>query len=458
MPMRAPPIPVSPARSPRPLPHPDPGLLHTPQNVDLGREVAIREVELRVLRKEVIAKEEEAVDLRDRIGAERLKFEDASGENSVMEKKVGTIQENRHAVLQASCVQLSEKNSGLHKRLMQMEAEWNEKEIEIEMLKQAVAVDEEKVRRMHEELGDLDLDHQEQGQKARWLAQHKEGLQRKAAIDVWHDTVQAQVQEETHLHAMQQQKKKMMEQMEVITEECSALRSLIPNLEHKCQLHVQGIEATHKRYEEMEMEVRLTQTASKMAQEVAAEQSHSQVAELEGLKARLEQQRRHNAQVIGTHQARNQHEVSSVQHMAELISLTECMREITSVLRAKGVKLEEDPLQRAVDEEVDLLHHIKDAPVHGQPPPAVGGPPLGPIIPGVGRSRSASPGPTAMEAFAPASPWSGPGRPRLPSTPRSHSPAALYQGSPPPPGMMPSGPGWGMPALVAPIPIGGAMR
>lgn len=453
--LRSPPLPPAPPRAlSGPLPHPDPGMIPHAANVNLAREVAVREVELRVLRSEVFSKESEAIDLRDRIDGERAKIEDASGEVDVMQAKVGTIAGNRHAVLKASCVQISDKIGGLQKRLYQSEAECAEKDLEIQILQQAVADDEQKVRRQHEELGDLHMDHAEQGQKARWLAEHQHGLRRKAAIDVWHDNVQAQVQQEHDLHAMQQKKQAIHEQLNIVSKECVTLHALIPNLEHKCQLHVQGIEAARKHYDELSMQARLNDSASKMGQEVIEEQNKSQLAELEGLKARLEKQRGHNARVISTHQAHSQHEVSSVQHMTELISLTECMREITGVLRESGVKLENDPLQRAVDEEVRLLHHIEDAPVHGQHPPPGGGmlPPFS-SIPGAGRSRSASPGPTGREALALASPWSGPGRPRLPSTPRSHSPAAFYQTAPHP---MPSGPGWGMPALVAPITIGGA--
>lgn len=449
-----PPLPPRPpAMMPGPLPHPDPGMIPSPANVNLAREVAVREVELRVLRSEVYGKEKEVIDLHDRIEGERAKLEDASGENQLMEVKVGTIAGNRHAVLKASCMQLSDKNSGLQKRLHQTEAELAEKDLEIQMLRQAVADDEQRVMRQHAELGDLHLDQAEQGQKARWLAEHQHGLKRKAAIDVWHDKVQAQVQQEREVHAMQRTREAMHEKIQHITEECAALRELIPAMEHKCQLQVQGMDAMRKRYDELTMEARLNDSASKMGQEVIEEQNKSQLAELEGLKARLGQQRAHNARASG---ATN---VSSVQHVNELIALTECMREITSVLRESDVKLENEPLQRAVDEEVRIMHHIEDQPVHGHqplqglPPPTMGGmlPPYG-AIPGAGRSRSASPGPTTREAFAPVSPWSGPGRQRLPSTPRSTSPAGIYHGAS---NIIPSGPGWGMPALVAPITIGG---
>jgi hypothetical protein len=415
-------------------------------NTDVAREVAVREVELRVLRAEVAQREAEALELRERMKETGAKIEDASGDADLMSAKVSTIADNRHAVLKASCTYVSDKVGALHKRLLQSEAEVAEKDEEIAILQQAVADDELHVRRLEEEVGDLHLGHAEQDQKARWLAEHKQGLQRSAAIDVWHDNVQAQVDRERADVALQRQRQVHYDHMEMLSKESATLRSLIANLERSCQLHVQGIEGMRKYYDELKMEARLSDSASKIGQEAAAEQHQSQLAELAGLQARLEQEQTRNARMMSASQAYSQHEVSAMRHMTELMSLTECMRTITGMLQVTS--MHKDPLQRAVDEEVGLLHHIQDATVHGAAPP----PAFSMEGPGPGRSRSLSPCPPAQ--LSPATPWSGTGRPRLPSTPRSRSPGpagipAGYSGPP--------GPGtWGMPALVAPITIGGA--
>lgn len=434
-------------------------------NTDLAREVAVREVELRVLREEVSGKEMEVSDLRDRLRDAGAKLEDASGDVDTMSVKVGTLAGNRHAVLKASCIHISDKVSVLHKRLMQAEEELGEKDLEIQMLLQAVADDEQRVREQEQELGDLHMGHAEQGQKARWLAEHQHGLRRKAAIDVWHDGVQANIERERADIALQRQRQAASEHIDRLSKESASVRSFINNLERMREQHVRGIEAERKRYDELVMQARLSESAAKIGHETAYEQTQSQLAELHGLEARLAQEAAKKNRARHAEQAYSQHEVVAMRHMNELMSLTECLRQVTSVLHETGLSMHRDPIQRAVDEEVRLLHHIEDEKMPGGPKLVSPGPLLAPggvSVPGPGRSRSASPGPAWVEAAAgPPSPWSmGMGRPRLPSTPRSVSPMP-----PGPPGVLPPGSApvgswgqgsWGMPALVAPIAIGGA--
>lgn len=429
-----------------PLPHPDPGMLPLDINVDYAQEVAVRDVELHVLREEVAAREIEATELRDRLQDVGAKLQDASGDVDLMSHKVETLAGNRHAVLKASCTQYSGKVEALHKRLMQSEAELAEKDNEIQVLRQAIAEDEHYVHLQREELGDLNMGKQEQGEKARWLAQHQDGLRRKAAIDVWHDGVQAQIENEREELAAKRQRQEESQQMEQLSKECAAVKQLICNLERKSQLQVQSIEEMRKKHGEMVMEARLSESAAKMGQEAAHEQAQSQLAELQGLESRLAAETTHKSRSLHASQAYSQHENVAMRHMTELISLTECMRKITKRIGSTGQSMHKDPTQRAVDEEVMLLHHIEDQQYPGGPKH--------------GHSRSASPGPRGREAMAGfASPGTRPRLPSLPATPRSRSPVATGG----PPMFMPAASGalgsgsWGMPALVAPITIGGAM-
>lgn len=449
----------------RPLPHPDPGLVPHEANTDLAREVAVREVELRVLRAEVSTKELEVSDLRDRLRDVCAKLEDASGDVDTMSVKVETLAGNRHAVLKASCVQISDKVGALNKRLTQAEAELGEKDLEIQILLQAVADDEQRCRLQEQQLGDLHMGHAEQGQKARWLAEHQHGLKRKAAIDVWHDGVQAHIERERADIVLQRQRQVASEQIDSLSKESASMRSFINNLERTSMLNVRGIEEARKRYDELVMQARLQESAAKIGHETAYEQTQSQLAELHGLEARLAQADARKNRARHAEQAYSQHEVVAMRHMNELMALTECLREVTSVLHESGLSMHRDPIQRAVDEEIRLLHHIEDEKMPGGPKLAAPGPlfaPGGVSVPGPPRARSASPGPPWVEAAAgPPSPWSmGMGRPRLPSTPRSRSPVATFAAGPPV--VMQADPSstgprsWGMPALVAPIAIGGA--
>lgn len=451
------PVPMIVQRRLGPLPHPDPGMLPLENNIDLAQEVAVRDVELHVLREEVAARELEASDLRDRLRDAGAKLEDASGDVDTMSVKVETLAGNRHAILKASCVQFSDKVGALQRRLMQSEVELVEKDNEIQVLRQAVAEDQQYVHLQQEELGDLHLGHQEQGEKAQWLAQHQHGLRRKAAIDVWHDGVQAQLEQEQADLAVRRERQAASDQMEHLSKECATMRSFICNLDLKCQQHVQAIQEMKKKNDETLMEARLSDSAAKMGQEAAYEQTQSQLAELQGLEARFAQETARKSRALGASQAYSQHENVAMRHMTELISLTECMRKITKLLRETGLSMHKDPAQRAVDEEVMLLHHIEDRQLVS-PGPILALPGVMPPMSGPGRSRSASPGPTGREAMAAFSSPGPMGRPRLPSTPRSRSPVP-----PGPPMILPPSSGtmgprsWGMPALVAPIAIGGAM-
>jgi len=120
------------------LPHPDPGMLKQSVTTNLSQEVAVKDVELHVLRDEVAKREEEAVRLREQLKDAGAKLEDASGELDTMSVEVGTLATNRHAVLKASCVQISGKVHALQARLQMYEAEVAEKDAEIRVLQQAV--------------------------------------------------------------------------------------------------------------------------------------------------------------------------------------------------------------------------------------------------------------------------------------------------------------------------------
>jgi len=436
------------------------------ENFNLAREVAARDVELHVLREEVAQRELEAADLHERLKDNGAKLEDASGDVDTMSAKVETLAGNRHAVLKASCIQYSGKLEALHKRLLQAEVELGEKDHEIQVLHQACAEDELYVQSQKEELGDLHVGQQEQGEKARWLAQHKQGLHRKAAIDVWHEEVQAQLQQEGVELAHQRERQALCDQIEQLSKESASIRSYICNMERKCQQHVQAMEEVRQKYDALAMEARLSDSAAKMGQEAVFEEMQSQLAELHGLQARLAQQTERKNQSLGASQAYSQHESAAMQHMTELISLTECTRKITKILRDResGLSMHKDPTQRAVDEEVMLLHHIEDQHLPGGFNMSMQGPMFSapPVLPppgrGPGRSRSASPGPAVREAMVRSISPGPMGMSRLPSTPRSRSPIPMGFPMLPQSGPAPLGSGsWGMPALVAPIAIGGAM-
>merc|ERR1719313_3255944 len=156
--------------------------------------------------------------------------------------------------------------------------------------------------------------------------------------------------------------------MKKLSQETATAQALINNLERKCQLYVQGIEDEKKKLETLTMEARLTDSGAKLGQEAAFEETQSQLAELQGLQACLVQETSRKAQAMEASQAYNKHESVAMKHMTELLSLTECMRKITKDLRQCGPSMHKDPTQRAVDEEVMLLHNIED--VHQSRPMA----------------------------------------------------------------------------------------
>lgn len=421
---------------------------------ELSREVAAREVELTVLREEVADREAEAADLRMKLQDANAKVVDATSDVNTMTAKVGTLADNRHSVLQASAIQLEGQVGVLMKRLMHHEAELGEKDQEIRVLQQAVGADQARVQEQQQELDELQLSHMEAGEKARWLAEHEGGLQRKKALNVWEGTVRAQLQQETELRALKKEQQLLQEQVERASQETVAIRGFINNAEQKCRQRVQGIQEEEKRMEDMLMEDRMCEANIRLSNEAAQEQLESELAERSGLEARLQQEAARKSERLAGAQAYNHHEAKAIRHMSELMSLTECMREITTVLQEQGAAvMKRDPVQRAVDEEVKLLRHIDHEPMED-------------MMPGVGRLPSPAPPPPLMPMPPPLGmqpiglpPQHGPLPGPRPPPPRPAvvgptGPAAL---SLPPPNGTPFRPGtWGLPALIAPVAIGGA--
>lgn len=468
----------------------------------LSREVAAHEVELHVLRSEVAAREAEAEHLRIQLKDTDAKLIDASGDVDTMSVKVETLAGNRHAVLKASAQHLEDQVEVLHKRLLLSEAELLEKDNEIRTLCEVVGDSQQAVARQQHALDHLHMSHMENGEKARWLAEHEGGLKRKKALDVWQENVRASLHKESADVALQRQQRAVSEQCEQLSADMAATKQFLLNLEQQCRRNAMAMDAEKKKMEELLMEERLSQSTAKIGQQAAHTQVQSQLAEMEGLEVRLQKEVARKSSRLAGAQAYAQHEVVAMRHMEELMSLTECLREITNVLRdSEQGSLSKDPIQRAVDEEVKLLRNIGgpvpamvrisgdeyliggelmhcaevEGRLHVRPPGAngtfqtmqdfmrrmpapPGSMPAAYGQPGYrGRSHSASPAPPMV--FGRESSRSLSRRP-------SRSPAR----GPPPPGPLPpnaaAGSGmptsmagtrsWGMPALVAPVSIGGA--
>jgi len=308
-------------------------LIATPTEAEvLAQEVAAGEVELRVLRAEVEAKEHEAIKLRDQVRDVDFNLFEASGAVGTLSAKVETKAGNQHAVLEASARQIDSQVVSLRRKLAQMEWELAEKDEEIAKLQQGVRDTHAIIGQQHQELGIMQQNHHEQGCQVMQLAMDANRLQRERAMSEWKERVQAQVEEDSANAALVRDRRAHADQLRNLDEENATCRAFICRMEDKCKRQVTELERQRRRYDALQMEERLCASAARLGHETADEYKQSQLAEHKALEARIHQEINRKTAREPFAQTYDAHEANALSYERELMALTECMREISRAL------------------------------------------------------------------------------------------------------------------------------
>merc|ERR1740123_2769452 len=415
---------------------------HTGPTVDLAREVAAREAELRILRSQIAAKEQEAWNLEDKILNFNFRRSEASSTVQAFTAQTGMTAGNRHALLEASSSAWSSQVISLRQRLKEMEWTLVEKDEEVLALHQLAKADSDTGMRqnhLRHSLARLD-------QEAALLHEDERLLRKRQAMNEWERNAQTKIQQDNADKGAQRERRWKQDQLIMLEKDIRQIRNFMSDMEEKCRQRGSQIDMQRKRYEELLMEERLSTSAARFGHEAADEELRNYVTEKATLEAQLHQI--FSQRGYGGSCCYHNHEVLTVRHTSELMALTECLQEVSHVLRDSGISGGAvSPAERAVDEAVDALRRRGEAVRSSQRSSSLDSP-AGEAVTGA-HSRS----PTPLS----------PGQVRGFEFPRNSSPML----SPSPirslgfwqPGMGPlplAAPSWGMPALVAPVPIGGA--
>jgi len=301
-----------------------------------GHEVAVKDLELRVLRSEVEATELEAMRLRERVRDADIRFVEASGTVGTLAAKVETTAGNRHAVMEASTRNIDSQVSALQRRLARMQWELSEKDEEIRTLQQSTQDGLLQANRQKEELQALQRNQFDQDSRVALLAENATRLQRHQMVGEWRGRVQAHIQQEMADVQVLRERREIAEQTTALEEEIGLFKAFLGRTEEKCKsLQAEALQR-QKQYDGLLMEERLCTSAARLGHGSADEQRRYQIAELRALEARLREEMARKA--ARTPQARvyEATEAGSIKNQRVLAALTACMAEISRTLHDSG--------------------------------------------------------------------------------------------------------------------------
>lgn len=323
----APTRPASPSPSSIGMPAPD---LHPG---DLPKEVAAREVELRVLRSEVEARETEAGKLREHLRDAELALQRASGAVGSLSAKVEATSGSRHSVLEASAQQVDTQVVALRRRLSRMETVLAQKEDEVVALRQALDMGTRSVEDRHAMLQALHRSHAEHGQRANEHEEDKNRLHRHRAIQDWRERVHAQLAREELDASFGRERQETERQIEALDEDIQTFKTFIHRMEEKSKHHSGESRKLQQQFDGLVMEERLCHSALRMGHETAKEQKQHVIDEHRALETRILEEQSRKAAKAPHAAAYDESEAEAIKHQVELAALIACTREASRAMQ-----------------------------------------------------------------------------------------------------------------------------
>eukprot|EP00435_Cladocopium_sp_Y103_P061815 s384_g23.t1 len=308
----------------------------TDGNAALEREMAAREVELRVLRKELESRKEDIFHLENQIKDAESQLNAKSQEVGTLSAKAEAKTGKQQAVLQAEAKHIDLQVASLKKRLSSVQTDLLEKDEELKTLSEACLHGATAVKAKEQEHKALLEQQKEHKDEVTKLQENSHLLHRHMSIDHWRHQVQAQIEQEQQDAAMLRQRREMQRQIEVFHEEMGTLQSYLLRMEEKCKYHEDEIARRKEHLKALVMEERLCVAAARMGEHTAEEMKKGHMEEQRSLQAKLQDQ-------IGK-QSSLADEAASYQHFEEdakrsqeqLRALTACVKEAAKVMREHG--------------------------------------------------------------------------------------------------------------------------
>eukprot|EP00913_Durusdinium_trenchii_P035040 g32780.t1 len=322
----------------------------------LPREMAAREAELRVLRKELEARNQEMFHLEDQIKDTEAKLAAKSGEAGAISAKVGATTEKHQALLEAEAKHIDTQVSSLKERLSRVQKELFEKDEDLKILHEQVAHGTSAVKAKEREHQALLEQHKEQDEEVAKLQENSRKLQRHMSMDHWRHQVEAQVEQEQHDAAMVRQRRENQRQIEVFHEEMGTLQSYVLRMEEKRKYHEEEIARRKEHLKALVVEERLCVAAARMGQHTAEELKKGRSAcetesrnmeEQRALQAKLQEEMgrqgalAHEAKMLGEGGNWGRRKTQRFNEEAKksqeaLKALTACVRETAKVMKEHG--------------------------------------------------------------------------------------------------------------------------
>lgn len=256
----------------------------------LAQDVAAHEVELRVLRADVEAKELEAAHLRTRAKDADVVVMSAAGSVGALSVRVETTATNQQAVLEACHEQIHIQADTLRRRLARMEWELSEKDEEIELLRQLSVLNREMAERQRGEVTSLQMSQEEQGLQMFQLAQDAGRIQRHRAIGEWQQRVCAKVSRENTNAALSREQRGWRDEIAHLNKESDGLRDFIRRMDERCRDLVAENERARQHYNALGMEERMSDTAARFSQDAIDEPLRERIMEQQALERQLQEE------------------------------------------------------------------------------------------------------------------------------------------------------------------------
>lgn len=315
----------------------------------LSQEVAAREVELRVLRKELEARSRETASLLDQIRDVETKLENASGLVASHSAKVEASAGSKHAVLEASAKLIDSQVATLKKRLALMDWELHEKDEEVANLREATRHGTQQVSAKEQELHVLQHRHHIQDSQVTKLRKDSSILHKHLAIDEWRHTVEAQIEQEEKDAALVRERREHQRQSEVVDEEIATLKSYIVRMDHKIKHSADEIARQKQQLKSLAMEERLCASAARLGHETADELKKGHLEEQRQLEARLHDEMLKKSHLMERVKSYDMVEADAAYYQKQLAALTSCVREVSRALHEPPVPTDKHAVDAAME-------------------------------------------------------------------------------------------------------------
>lgn len=320
-----------------PLQHEDwPELTGPDGNDALEREMAAREVELRVLRKELESRKEEIFHFENQIKDAESQLNAKSQEVGTLSAKAEAKTGKQQAVLQAEAKHIDLQVASLKKRLVAVQTDLVEKDEELKTLSEACQHGATAVKAKEREHKALLEQHKEHKDEVSKLQENSHLLHRHMSIDHWRHQVQAQIEQEQQDAAMLRQRREMQRQIEVFHEEMGTLQTYLLRMEEKCKYHEDEIARRKEHLKALVMEERLCVAAARMGEHTAEEMKKGHMEEQRSLQAKLQDQIGKQSSLADEAASYQYFEEDAKRSQEQLRALTACVKEAAKVMREHG--------------------------------------------------------------------------------------------------------------------------